>query len=235
MSAYFGQLPINGMMYNGRECSAMYNGNMIWPTATVLVPIPWSASGNLTTIGRYGGLDALTGTIVSLSETPVDFLMTESPDSFDCTAKDATTRANPSVGSGTVMQSGYKHSSLNFYYSATVAGGMATGNTGWLWKPSSGFITDLDQATDGWSSNVTDYGSFFFLNGCAGNQTINVEYKLSAASGRFHGPKTATQYPVNMLTITAYMPYPYVSTVKSGRNTLSYTSFWSASGVYIPE
>lgn len=230
MSAYFGQLPINGMMYNGRECSAMYNGNVIWPTATPLVGLPWSASGSLPYMGQWGGFDPLAGTIVSLSDAPVDFLMAESPCNFYYTSK-STTYVNPDVASGTVMQSGYKHTGLSFYYSATVHGPVATGNTGYLYKPKSGFITDLEQATDRWSSNGTSYSGYCTIRG----SELNVEYTLSAMSGRFHGPKTATQYPVQASTISAYMPYPYFSTVKSGRYGLTYTSFWSASGVYIPE
>lgn len=57
MSAYFGQLPINGMMYNGHECSAMYNGNVIWPTAEPPIEgMRWSACGGTTGSG-FGMVD----------------------------------------------------------------------------------------------------------------------------------------------------------------------------------
>lgn len=232
MSVYFGQLPINGMMYNGHECSAMYNGNLIWPTATPSTALSWSASGSLTSMKEYGGLDPLTGTIASLSETPVDFLMAASPDSFYCTST-GTTYVNPTSDSGTVMQSGYIHSSLSFYYSASIGGWWYAENSGYLFKPKSGFITDLSQANDSWSTNGIAYSTYIKKNGVHWT-ALTAEYRLSAESGRFHGPKTAAQYPVRASTISAYMPYVYNAT-NSGHRALYYSSFWSASGVYIPE
>lgn len=76
MSAYFGQLPINGMMYNGRECSAMYNGNVIWPTEEPIEGMRWSACGGTTGSG-FGVVDPIASpTTAGWSATATSLLAT---------------------------------------------------------------------------------------------------------------------------------------------------------------
>lgn len=230
MSAYFGQLPINGMMYNGRECSAMYNGNMIWPTATGLAGIPWSASGSLSRSDAYGIFDGMLGEVSGQSADALTaqgiafYTRTNITGNYAAVNPSYTTRA---------LNSGFLHTGLWLHYSARIYG-VYNSNTN-LEFPTA-FFADQSGSSITCETDATAWANHkvCYMNPC--KRPFTAACTITAKSGHIQGPLAhTTDYYVETSVLYGKLPNFYAMlTSTSWYTSVSATATWSASGVLIP-
>lgn len=247
MSAYFGQLPINGMMYNGRECSAMYNGSVIWPTATAPTGSSrWSASGivsgsgwgfaSLLAASSLDGWSAENPAMLSLLHTPsvLGFSGSSySPLSASQLSFNALNRGSQEL-QGVTLNSAITHTNLNIMFSAHYVGDGNTANSFGVWmKPTAlvetpAFIllpyTSTISANGIYTTSDIDTAYSWY------NIPINVTLTLSPSSGKFRGNPWQQSSTISFASAVEYGPafYDYYN---KGYYLTKVTSTWSASGI----
>lgn len=243
MSAYFGQLPINGMMYNGRECSAMYNGNVIWPTATVSRSSRWSASGivsgsgwgfsNVLAASSLDGWSAEDTSMLSLLHTPSVLGLSGSsysPLSASTLSFNAVDRYAEEL-QGFTLNSAITHTDLNIMFSAHFVGDGSTTNTFGVWMYPTALVT-----TDAFLPHTSTYSA----NGVyttsdidtayTFNRAANITLTLNTYSGKFRGNPWQHSSTATFASAVEYGPTFY-NYYKNAYWLTWVTSMWSASGI----
>lgn len=230
MSAYFGQLPINGMMYNGHECSAMYNGNVIWPTATGVAGIPWSASGTMSYYNSYGIFDGMLGAISGQSADALTALGIAYYGRTDRNGRSAD--GTPSY-TKSALNSGFLHTGLWLHYSARLYGAYNSNTT--IEFPTA-FFTDRSGSAITCETDGTAYASnkACYMNPCT--RIFTAACTITAKSGHIQGPLGPVGGGrIETGVLYGKLPNIYATLTSNGWYTnVSSTANWSASGVLIP-